>query len=263
VRFIGDAGQRIAEDYLRILRFFRFHAIFGHGAPDPAALHACIAGRDGLEQLSLERVRMELLKLLIAPHAVPTLAIMCETGILVTVLGGVPYLASFANLVKLEQLIGIAADPARRLGALGVAVIEDAERLLQRLRLTNAEHARLESIGDRWWQVAPGNDRAIRALLYRLGPERFTDRALVAWSRSSAAVSDDAWRALVTLPARWVVPVFPLKAHDFLKRGIAKGPALGVALDAAETAWIAADFPSGVIAIDAIADAAALAAKAN
>ena len=102
VRFIGDPATRIAEDYLRILRFFRFHAIYGEGPPDPAGLSATIAAREGLERLSRERVRMELMKLLNAPHAVPTLAVMAEAGILVSVLGGVPLLASLSNLIKLE-----------------------------------------------------------------------------------------------------------------------------------------------------------------
>lgn len=257
VRFIGDPAARIAEDYLRILRFFRFHAAYGEGYPDPAGLHACIVAREGLEQLSRERIRMELMKLLLAPHAVATLAVMAETGILETVLGGVPYLASFANLAKLEHACRMPADAVRRLGALAVFVIEDADRLLQRLRLSNAEHARLVSMGDAWWRVAPTSDSHARALLYRLGPERFTDRVLIAWSRSPAAVSDESWHALATLPSRWAIPVFPLKAQDFIKRGVPKGPELGAALKAAENAWIASDFPSDVMAIEAIADRAA------
>jgi len=261
VRFIGDPAQRITEDYLRILRFFRFHATYGHGAPDPDAIHACIVARGGLNQLSRERVRMELLKLLVAPHAVAALAIMTETGILVTVLGGVPHLASFANLAKLESAMELPADPVRRLGALNVTVTEDADRLLQRLRLANAEHARLLSIGDHWWRVAIGDDHAGRALLYRLGGERFLDRVLVAWSRSPAGAADDAWNALASLPARWIVPVFPLKAQDFIKRGVEKGPALGAALDAAENAWIAGDFPHDIASLDAIADTATAAVK--
>ena len=200
---------------------------------------------------------MEILKLLVAPHAVPALAIMTETGILVTVLGGVPYLASFANLTKLEHLMGAGADPVRRLGALAVSVPEDADRLFQRLRLTGAEAARLASIGDHWRRMVPDSDRDSRAQLYRLGPERFVDRTLVAWSRSPAAVADDSWRALATLPARWIIPVFPLKAADFIKRGLPKGPPLGAALRAAEESWIAADFPSDVEAIEQIVDTAA------
>ena len=111
VRFIGDPAKRIAEDYLRILRFFRFHAAYGHGHPDPEGLAACIAGRDGLDQLSRERVRMELMKLLLAPHAAPTLTAMTDSGLLVRFIGGVPYLASFGNMVKVEAAIGVPADP--------------------------------------------------------------------------------------------------------------------------------------------------------
>ena len=257
VRFIGDAGKRIAEDYLRILRFFRFHAAYGHGAPDPEGVSACIAGRAGLDQLSRERVRMELLKLLIAPHAVPTMAVMTEAGLLISVLGGVPDLASFSNMAKVEAVLGLPPDPARRLGALAVRVAEDAVRLWQRLRLTNAEHGRLASMANAWWHVSPGGDKDARALLYRLGPERFVDRVLLAWTRSPAAATDSAWHSLATLPERWTAPAFPLKAADFVKRGVAKGPALGAALRAAEAAWIAADFPDDPIAVAAIAEAAA------
>ena len=257
VRFIGDAGKRIAEDYLRILRFFRFHAAYGRGAPDPDGLAACIAGRSGLDLLSRERVRMELMKLLVARQTVPAVVVMAETGLLISVLGGVPDLASFSNMVKVEAGMGLAADPARRLGALGVRVAEDAERLWQRLRLTNVERDRLTHMANAWWRVSPGSDRAARALLYRLGPGRFVDRVLLAWTRAPAAATDAAWNSLATLPARWKAPKFPLKAADFVKRGVEKGPALGAALRAAEAAWIAADFPEEHSAIASIADAGA------
>ncbi len=257
VRFIGDAGKRIAEDYLRILRFFRFHAAYGQGAPDADSLAACIAGRAGLDHLSRERVRMELMKLLVARHATPAMAVMAEAGLLVTVLGGVPDLASFSNMVKVETALGLAPDAVRRLGALGVRVAEDAIRLWQRLRLANAEHDRLAYMASAWWRVSPGHDKDARALLYRLGPERFADRVLLAWTRSPAPSMDSAWHSLATLPQRWTAPAFPLKADDFLKRGLAKGPALGVALRAAEEAWIAAGFPADPAAIASIADMAA------
>ena len=257
VRFIGDAAKRIAEDYLRILRFFRFHAAYGQGAPDAEGLAACIAGRAGLEHLSRERVRMELIKLLVARHATPAMAVMAEAGLLITVLGGVPDLASFSNMAKVEAAMGFAPDPIRRLGALGVRIVEDAVRLWQRLRLANAEHDRLATMAGAWWRVAPCNDKNARALLYGLGAERFADRTLLAWTRSPAPATDPAWHSLATLPQRWTAPTFPLKAGDFLKRGLAKGPALGVALRAAEEAWIAADFPADPAAIASIADTAA------
>ena len=107
------------------------------------------------------------------------------------------------------------------------------------------------------------DEQAARALLYRLGPQSFADRVLVAWARSAAGAADAAWHELATLPQRWPAPVFPLKAADFIRRGIAAGPALGAAMRAAEAAWIAADFPAERAAIDAIADEAAQAGRAH
>jgi tRNA nucleotidyltransferase/poly(A) polymerase len=257
VRFIGDPAQRIAEDYLRILRFFRFHAAYGEGAPDPAGLAACIAARAGLDTLSRERVRMEMLKLMPARHVVPTLAVMTEAGLLGRVLGGVPLLASASRMIKLEAALSLPPDPVRRLGALGVRVVEDAERLRERWRLANAEFERLVAMADRWWRIsATMSEHDARVLLYRTAPQEFTDRVLIAWSRAPEGVADERWHALVTLPARWTAPVFPLKAADFLARGVAKGPALGVALRAAEQAWIAEDFPLDAAALARIVDAA-------
>ena len=256
VQFIGDARTRIEEDYLRILRFFRFHAAYGHGNPDQSGLHACIAARAGLDQLSRERVRMEMMKLLLAVRATPTLAVMSEVGLLLRVLGGVPYLAAFEMMSKVEHESGVAPDAARRLGALGVATPEDADRLWQRLRLTNVEHARLGAMGAEWWRLSPRQgDQAARAQLYRLKPEHYVDCALLAWARSQAPAHDEAWRALVSLPRRWTAPIFPLKAADFMQRGIDKGPALGAAMRAAEAAWIGAGFPAGADALDAIVTA--------
>jgi poly(A) polymerase len=254
VRFIGDAQRRIEEDYLRILRFFRFHAYFGEGAPDAPGLLACIRARAGLAMLSRERVRMEMLKLMLGPHAAPALAVMAETGLLGEVLGGMPLLASFENVVKIEMAYGMAPDAVRHLGALAVLVKEDAERLAQRLRLANAEADRLLAL-EMWWRVTPLNgEQAARALLYRIGAQGFTDRVLVAWARSPAGVADRAWHELTTLPQRWTAPVFPLKAADFIRRGMAQGPTLGAAMRAAEAAWIAADFPAERSALEAIAD---------
>ncbi len=258
VRFIGDPARRIAEDYLRILRFFRFQASYAHGAPDAAGLHACIVARDGLRMLSRERVRAELVKLMVAPYAVPTLVVMAETGFAERLLGGVPQLASFANMIKVEAAAAVAPDPIRRLGALGLFVAEDAERLRDRLRLANAEFERLLAMAQRWWQVSPAHGAAdARTLLYRLGPVQFCDRVLLAWSRSPASAADPAWHALATLPSRWTPPSFPLRAADLMARGIAKGPALGAALQAAEDAWVAAGFPSDPDTLAGIASRAA------
>jgi len=256
VRFIGDAATRIAEDYLRILRFFRFHAYYGEGHPDAEGLHAAIAARAGLEQLSRERVRMELMKLLLAPHAVGALAVMAEAGLLGALIGGVPYLASFSNTAKVEVAAGLAPDSTRRLGALAVWIAEDAERLWRRLRLSNAEHERLSAV-DGWWRVSPAmSEAAARELIYRVGPEYFTERVLLAWVRSDAKANDAQWCALATLPQRWNAPVFPIKAADFIARGVEKGPLLGAALERAEKAWVAAGFPLERRALNDIANEA-------
>jgi poly(A) polymerase len=250
LRFIGDAATRIREDYLRILRFFRFHAWYGEGAPDAAGLHAAIAQRAGLERLSRERVRMELMKLLVAPGAVAALTVMAEAGLIGMVLGGVAYLAGFASLAKLEAARGLAPDWTRRLGALGAWIAEDAERLSQRLRLSNVERDRLAAMATQWRRVSPAmGETAARELIYRIGPDYFCARVLIAWARSGASARDPAWHDLATLPERWTAPAFPLRAAHFLARGVEKGPALGAALAAAEEAWIKAGFPMDGIAL--------------
>lgn len=258
VRFIGDAETRIREDYLRVLRFFRFHAGYGEGPMDHAGRAACIRARDGLATLSRERIRAELLKLLMAKHAVPALAVMGETGLLGAILGGVPLLASYSNLVKAEAAAGLPKDAVRHLAALGVFIVEDADRLRERLRLANVEYDRLKSMGDRWWRIAPEErEGAAQALLYRIGAANYRDRALIALARSQAKDDDKAWLNLLSLPDRWTPPEFPLAAKDFIERGIGKGPALGAALARAEEAWIKAGFPMDTRKIAAIADAAA------
>jgi poly(A) polymerase len=258
VRFIGDAGTRIAEDYLRILRFFRFHAAYAQGDPDADGLAASIRARGGLERLSRERVRMELIKLLVAGGAAPTLGVMTETGLLGDVLGGVPMVAGFARMTALEKMLGLSPDPMRRLAALAVMTADDAERLWQRLRLTNVEHSRLASMAQAWWRITASCDEAqAQTLLYRLGSDRFIDRVLMAWARSGADTTDGSWHDLARLARRWTPPRFPLRAADLTRRGVPKGPRLGAALRAAEEAWIAAGFPAEPAAVAAIADTAA------
>jgi poly(A) polymerase len=129
VRFVGKPDVRIAEDYLRILRFFRFHAAYGRGDLDAEGLHASIAARSGLETLSRERVRMELMKLLVAKGAAATLTVMADAGLLAPLIGGVPLASSFARMREIESAIGEKHDPVRGLGALAVFIVEDAERL--------------------------------------------------------------------------------------------------------------------------------------
>ncbi len=257
VRFIGDPDQRIAEDYLRILRFFRMHAAFGAGKPDRAGYLACIRGRPGLAALSAERVRMEIVKLLAAEGAAEAVVAMEDGGLLLALFGGVAYRGPFTAMIAAERMLGLKADPIRRLGGLGVAVTEDAKRLAARLRLTNGETRALDSMGHRWWRLAGMDEATARRRLYRLGAARYRDRLMLAWSRAGSDADAAPWRELATLPERWSAPKFPLKASDFIARGIAQGPALGHVLALAEDAWLAADFPLEKSALAAIADQSA------
>lgn len=257
VRFIGDPDQRIAEDYLRILRFFRIHAAFGAGEPDRDGYLACIRGRAGLANLSAERVRMEMLKLLLAGGAAASVLAMAEGGLLQPLVGGVVYTGPLATMIAIERELGLAASGTRRLAALTVAVTEDAKRVATRLRLSNAETKALDSMGHRWWRLATKDEADARRLLYRLGAERYHDRVLLGWARAAEDVRSPRWRALAELPQRWTAPKFPLRAADFIARGLAEGPALGHVLTLAEDAWLAAEFPLEEAALAAIADQAA------
>ena len=188
---------------------------------------------------------------------------MAETGLLGPVLGGVPQLASFANMIKLEAALGIAPDPVRRLGAL-------ARARWSRMPSgcgSGCGSPMSNTSGSQRWRTAGGasrrrsDEQAARALLYRLGPEHFADRVLLAWTRSPAGAADAAWRALATLPQRWTAPAFPLRAADFIARGVPKGPRLGAALRAAEEAWIAADFQVDDTSLNAVVEAGIAASR--
>src|SRR4029453_9218143 len=138
--------------------------------------------------------------------------------------------------------LALEPEPIRRLAALAVAVVEDADRLTERLRLSNAESAELVSMAHRWWRLVSGDENQARVSLYKLGPERYVDRIMLAWAQTGGDAGR--WQELATLPSRWTVPVFPLKAADFMARGLQPGPKLGAALARGEQLWIDAGFPS-------------------
>jgi poly(A) polymerase len=257
VRFIGKADQRIAEDYLRVLRFFRFFAAYGGGEPDREGYLACARARDKLGQLSRERVRAEILKLLAAKRAPEAMTAMADTGIYDRVFANAPELPALIKLALIEQSNEIAPDAVRRLAAVAVRLDDDADTLRERLRLSNDEYKRLSSIGNRWWRLTPASGETYaKETLYRIGAEEYFDRALISFARSGASLADEDWSKLLWLPQRWLPPRFPISANDFMKRGIEKGPKLGKALAAAEAAWIAAGFPQDEAVLRKIADEA-------
>lgn len=244
VRFIGDAGERIREDYLRILRFFRFHARYGCGAPDPAGIAACIAGREGLKGLSRERIRAELLKLLVAPGAVPALAAMLGSGLLVPVLGGVPHLSRFAAVAEGEG--GEMVYPAFRLAALGVAVREDALRLREGLRLSNEQFDRIERIAGALEGLSgrsePLGVAGLRHLAHRVGPDA------VAAGLTLLSGKSDGEAAQLAIAELGRTPAFLPGGRDVMKRGVPAGPGVGRVLERARHDWIEAGCPAGELA---------------
>lgn len=239
IRFIGNARRRIQEDYLRILRFFRFHATYAEGPPDAEALHACIVERAGLAGLSRERVRMELVKVLVVPRAADTLGIASDTGILGDVLGGVALPGRLARLVALEAGLGVAPDAMRRLTALAVLIPEDAERLDARLRLSRAERAVLDDLALVGRTLPP-----VPESVYRAGRPAAIHRVLYAAADRGLGPDDPALRADWHHVTTFAPPPCPFRGADLIAAGLEPGPFVGHALKEAETAWIKRGFPT-------------------
>jgi len=230
VRFIGDPEARIAEDHLRILRFFRFHARFGSGEPDPQALDACTARANDLMALSRERIADELLKLFGLPEPVPTLVVMLERAILKPVLPEIEpsALSQLKKVIAAEQEAKVAADALRRLAALLPSDALLAEKIAVRLKLSNKARKRLACA------AARGLGRNPHALAYRIGLQGAIDRLLLAGDAGSAA-------SLIG----WKAPRLPIGGGVLIGRGVTEGPAVARTLRQIEDQWVEAGFPGG------------------
>ncbi len=243
VRFVGDPVQRIREDYLRILRFFRFSAEYAQGGFDRDGLAAAIRERMGLLRLSRERVRMELLRILAARRAGETIEIMDEAGILLLLLGGVARRRHFERLREIESALKLEPNPILRLAALGIFVEEDAGRLAEKLRLSSQEAKELEGLSAISPRISANSGKAaLEVLLYKLGARAYLGRLLLAWAASDAAPDDKAWHFAAGLAAGWQRPSFPLSGADLIALGFTPGPALGALLKDLEEQWIAGGF---------------------
>src|SRR5258707_9906676 len=181
---------------------------------------------------------MEMLKLVVAEGAVLAGAAMADGGLLLPICGSVAYTGPFAAMISAEHRLGLKPDAIRRLGALAVAVTEDARRVAMRLRLTNAETRALDSMGHRWWRLAGMDEATAKRRLYRLGEDRYRDRLMLAWARAGAGADPAHWRELATLPGGWGGPKFPTKAADFISPGILEGPPPGPVPPLAAEAWL-------------------------
>lgn len=246
VRFVGDPATRLAEDYLRALRFFRFWARYGQGAPDPAALAAIREAVPGFRaRIAAERIWMELKRLLEAPDPVAALGLMRDAGLLAAAL---PEAGGFERLARLVALQA-PAEPLLRLAALLPAGA--AAGLAPRLRLSGAERSRLLALSDAAKNDMPASDKfpgPLRAWLAARGTAAALDEL---WLAEAADGRDRA--ALRAAVAAMQVPVFPLQGRDLLVLGLPPGPAIGHILEAVRGWWLAGG---------AAADAAACRAEA-
>ena len=252
LRFIGDAEKRIREDYLRILRFFRFFAWYGGGRPDADGLKACARLKDGLDQLSAERVWAELKKLLGAPEPSRALLWMRQSGVLTRVLPETEKwgIDSIHGLIAAEKSLGWKTDPLLRLEAM---LPPDAVRmtaLAERLKLSGKEAARLSGWG---FESLPGpatTDLALRKQLYFGEPQAISDRLCLALAAArEKATSDDqalkdatGYSRLLKIAQTWQRPAFPLKGSDLLALGMSAGPQIGEIMRTLENAWAESGF---------------------
>lgn len=239
VRFIGDPLKRIAEDHLRILRLFRFHARFGRGAPDAEALAACVARANDLMALSRERIADELLKLLASADPAGTVGLMIDTGIFRPIIPEIDRDGAerLARLVAREAVAGIASDPLRRLGALLPSDSDTAVAIGRRLKLSKAAIRRLH-------QGASGEAGPARALAYRFGPDIAADLLLRGEGLAESLGLDDL--------KDWERPRLPIGGGDLITSGLHAGPIVAATLQAIERRWIDEGFPDAR-RVDAIA----------
>jgi poly(A) polymerase len=236
VRFIGDPLTRIAEDHLRILRFFRFHARFGAGDPDPAAIAACEARANDLMALSRERIADELLKLLALPDPAPTVEVMVDHGIFRPVLPEIESADALTTLIEAERQAGIAPEAVRRLAALLPADSDIAASIAARLRLSRRQAKRLVT--------AAGRDLdEPEVLAYEIGAAEAVDRLLL------AGRIDVDLEALQTRPR----PRLPISGGDLIAMGLAPGPVVAATMQAVEREWARSGFPADKSEVRALA----------
>ena len=243
-RFVGEADMRVKEDYLRIIRFFRFLARYGGDAKvDAAALKACRENRRGLKKLSAERVWSEIKKLLSAPDPSRAVRIMLTNEVLETLLPEASNSEGLDRLITLERREDIAPDPLLRLMAMSAREPLQIALLCERLKMSNKETQRLRAWADSSASLDPhADDRAKRIAIYNAGKQVVMDRAHLRAAGEDDAIASARWVSLAGLAAEWTLPEFPLKGKDLQAAGVETGPQMGKVLDALKALWVKSGF---------------------
>lgn len=243
VRFVGDAVTRIREDYLRILRLFRFHAWYGKGDIEAEAVRAAAAQKAGLAQLSGERVQKELLRLLEAENPAPVLRTMAAAGILGELLPGALSIARVERLAAIDAETFFTPDPLLRLAALLPGDVSVADAVAAKLKLSNAQALRLADIaGAKEKIVSYLSVKEVRKLLYRIGAGPFKDRVFLKWAEDVKDANAVQWRMLLAVADAWQPPRFPLSGREVMLAGVPEGPLVGKILAEVEEWWVDTDF---------------------
>ena len=241
VRFIGDASRRIAEDYLRILRYFRFFAHYGQELLD-ADYHACIAAQGGLGRLSAERVGAEMGKLLAGPFAPRAIDLMLRAGMLPGLMGGVPYCGRFRRLVAVCRIMRIKPEKTLLMVALGAKTREDVLRLTKKWRLTNREREKMLRLANHWRDLRKVSESSLQKLAYLHDKPGARDIVLFAIARRHITTDLTKVSMLLREMELWTIPNFPLTGRDLLERGVKPGPGVGQQLRALEALWLESNF---------------------
>lgn len=241
VVFVGEPAERIAEDYLRVLRFFRFHACYGAGEPDPAALSACAAAADKISTLSRERITQEFVRIVMAGNAVDIILVMIKNNILNDIFNVRYQQEILRRLVDLQQRFVWPGLAARLVVVAGfdpghLAVMERS------LVFSNAVRAETESVAAAALNLNFGLEKQIKELKYKYKTEISTQAILLAAARDGAAADDPALTAAMDLARCWQPPAFPLTGQDLLAAGTPQGPEVGRVLATVEAWWIEHDF---------------------
>ena len=244
--FVGTAQTRIAEDSLRILRYFRVLAWYGRGQPDSAALEACRDLGRSVATLPAERTSKELLKLLAADDPRLAVALMVEAGVLQVLLPEPPELGVFNVLVDLEHKILHVPDPVLRLAALLPRDTSVVRHVAETMRLSNAERDRLLASAPPYPDISADMiPKRAREALYRLGTRTFVDQIKLAWASSNPSERAEVWESYLALAADWSSPSLPVNGEDAAAAGIPRGPLIGKALAEVEAWWVEGDFVEG------------------